>query len=323
MSKLLEVESELELCHKQKEFLNSFLNFHIEYDLIFEKDVDEIKKVYNSFKKYRINNTHRECESLKYILNNMNTIKEKEVNEIKLLKKPYDYICVSTNKSIAYDRCVLKIENSVIKIYLLKKKLPACWNWNTMNSLSIEIYFQKLSKTIIENSEIKDMVIVPEIYDYGIFEINNDYYLFFETEYIEDFISKQISYNIDYIDKITNILSKFISKYKKCVEFINTNLSLYCIDDANISKYIFTIEDVSEEIKKMGILRLLTKLYIILNNDKFINNTLVFNSNVYMSNDDKIVIIDFDSYSRKKVSKHFFFRLFNVLWKTEMVKKWY
>ena len=166
------------------------------------------------------------------------------------------------------------------------------------------------------------MVIVPEIYNYGIFKSNGETYSFIEAEYIEDAIANQISCNIENIDEITIILSKYVSKYKNCIRFINTNLSLYCIDDVNISKYIFNIEDVSEEIKKMGVRRVLEKCYIILSTYKYETNELVFNPNIYMSKDDKLVLIDFDSYSRIKTSKYYFFRLFKIVWKNEVIKNW-
>ena len=322
MSKILEVKSALDLCNKQREFLNSCMNFHIEYDLMFEKDADEIKELYNNLKEYRINEIHKECESLTYILNNMNNIKEKEINGIKLLKAPFYYRVKGDEPTGHTNRCVLKIGNTVLKIRKDDKNAPDCWNWCKMNSLLIEIYFQKLSKKLIKNSEIKDMVIVPEIYNYGIFKSNGETYSFIEAEYIEDAIANQISCNIENIDEITIILSKYVSKYKNCIRFINTNLSLYCIDDVNISKYIFNIEDVSEEIKKMGVRRVLEKCYIILSTYKYETNELVFNPNIYMSKDDKLVLIDFDSYSRIKTSKYYFFRLFKIVWTNEVIKNW-
>lgn len=324
MSELLEFVDKLEVSNKQSDFFNSYLDFHLEYDLIFEKDVDDIKKIFNSFNEYRINETHKESDSLKYILNNINKIKQKEINGIKFLKKPTDYVKIDTKKSMHPDRCVFKLENSVFKIHAFQSKGSLCWNWNKINSFSTEIYFQKLSKKLIKNSEIKDMVIVPEIYNYGIIKMNGRGYMFLETEYIEDILSSQLRCSIKNIEESTNILFNFLGKYKKYIGYINKNLCLYCMDDANCSKYIFSlsIEDISTEIEKLGLNKLLEKLYITTKTDSFITSDTIFHSNTYISQDDKLVLIDFDSYTRKELSKYSFFRLFDIIWRNEIIKNW-
>jgi hypothetical protein len=321
MSNILEFETEIEICDKQCEFLNRFLEFTLEHELIIEKDVDEIKKIYHGFKEYRINETQKESDSLKYILNNINTIKEKEINGITIFKKPYDYRYEDTNKSMHPNRCVIKLGNSVFKIFKFHKNSALCWNWNKINTVSTEIYFNRLSINLIQNSEIKNMVVAPETYKYGTFKNGNESYYFVETEFIEDELSNKVFRHIENRDEIINLLSIFFSKYKKCIGFINTSLSLYCIDDAKTSKYIFGIDDISDEIEKVGVHGFLNRCYIIrnINNNK---NELVFNSNVYISNEDKLVLVDFDSYSRTNVTKYYFFRLFEVVWKNEIYKNW-
>lgn len=266
-----------------KEEVNIFLNKKFENGLLYEEDVNEIKKMYSELKMY----TYRD------IFDNRK-IQYKRIKNIVTKNKDFDM----ENKNIYAYGVLEPFNDKIIKVINIHKecfhKEELCINF------LIEIYFQKLAKTYINT----ETVIIPKIYKYGY--INGDAHIlyFFEMDYYIEtkseniIIDKELKKIINKIEINNEKINMLLRRYNNCINGINylkyiaTKYNIYhndvhLIDDEHYNKFI-------EKIKECKVVDKDFNLRI----DNLITN-LDFEPNNIISHNFKCIIIDFGCCSRK------------------------
>ena len=272
-----------------EEKINIILNKNFENGLLYEEDVNEIKKMYSELKMY----TYRD------IFDNRK-IRYQHLKK-NLTNKDFDM----ENKNIYIYGLLEPFSDKIIKVININK--DCCNKENLCINFLIELYFQKLAKTYINDEK----VIIPTIYKYGY--INGDTHIlyFFEMDYyIENYyeniiIDKELKYLINNVEinneKINMILRRFIN-YKNGInylKYIATKYNIYhndvhLIDDEHYNK---VIENLIEKIKECKVI----DKYFNLRLDNLINNitNMEFETNNLISHNLNCIIIDFGCCSRK------------------------
>jgi hypothetical protein len=268
-----------------KENIEFFLNEKSEKGLLYEEDVNEIKKMYNELKMY----TYRDIFDNRKI----------RYKRLKKITKNTDFDM--ENKNIYAYGVLEPFNDKIIKIINIHReyfhKNEVCINF------LIEIYFQKLAKTYINDEK----VIIPTIYKYGYINGETHILYFFEMDYyIENYyeniiIDKELKHLINKVEinneKINMILRRFIN-YKNGInylKYIETKYNIYHND-----VYLIDEEYNNKLIEKIKKCKVVDKSF----NDKIDNlisniTTIEFEPNNLLSNNLQCIIIDFGCCSRK------------------------
>ena len=268
-----------------KENIEFFLNEKSEKGLLYEEDVNEIKKMYNELKMY----TYRDIFDNRKI----------RYKRLKKITKNTDFDM--ENKNIYAYGVLEPFNDKIIKIINIHReyfhKNEVCINF------LIEIYFQKLAKTYINDEK----VIIPTIYKYGY--INGDTHIlyFFEMDYyIENYyeniiIDKELKHLINKVEinneKINMILRRFIN-YKNGINYLKYIATKYNIYHNDV--YLIDEEYNNKLIEKIKKCKVVDKNFNYRIDDLIKNITnMEFEPNNLLSNNLQCIIIDFGCCSRK------------------------
>lgn len=272
--------------------LDIFLNFNKKHGIIHDKDINDIKQSFNNMYTYTFNNTVNAYDII-YILDNINTINLDIYKNITILKKPLDYICnyYENQKHVI----VFKYNKSVFKFIDISYD-------NKVFDLILETHFYKILNVYNDHPNI----IIPKLYNYGIVINGDQKLIYLETEFVENLIDEHflLTNNSNYIK---NIILEFVHKYKSANNFMNSN-NFFFIDDFKNKNFIFNLTNPSEDFDREDMYLFLRKCGLTVS-DKY-SDKPIFHPNIYFSNTKKIVFIDFDCISRKKMTKSFFLYLF-------------
>jgi len=260
------------------ETIELYLNEKYENGLLYEEDVNEIKKMYKELKMY----TYEE-------IFNSKSVRYKE-SKSKIVNKKFDIENIHT-----YTYGVIEpIDNKICKILHIHKD---CDNIKERSiDFLIEIYFQNLAKKYINTEN----VIIPKIYNYGY--INGDKYnlYFFEMDYyIETYnniINKELKELINKVEinnEKTNALLQKSINYKNGVNYLRYIEEKYNIYHNDYTGSLVNINNHKKLIEKIKECKVLNKDF---NNriDNLISNSDLEITNL-LSNNLKCIIIDFEN----------------------------
>jgi hypothetical protein len=271
-----------------KENIESFLNEKCEKGLLYEEDVNEIKKMYRDFKKYNYEDIFDKDKEYLFTGHSRNRVVGKR--------------SLCNNKNMYTTGVLEPIGNKIYKVIVVNQ------NVKFKEILCIdflrEIYFQKLAKKYIINKT----VIIPEIYNYGYINKEDNIIYFFEMDYYNHEIEENININKDlqkFINqveinnnKLNIVLNMLLIYYKgvEYLEYIEKEYNIYHNDYINNDIIFMNKSQLINMIKtqyKIKDRKFEYRMEHLYQNIKYINNIII--------NKTICVIIDFGRGYRNKI----------------------